>query len=495
MSAPIDLNTQRISQEALRLVPEPIARKHNVIPLGIADNTIQMAMAEESNIVALQEIAALTKMRVEPVLADAESIRRAIDRHYSSYHEIKRQFKDAAPAPEARRAMVEDISDSPVVKALDLIVGEAVKSRTSDIHIEPQESSLRIRYRIDGVLHDKMSLPISAHEPLISRIKVMANMNIADHRPQDGQFSITVRNQVVDVRVATIDVLYGEMGCLRILDKSFASRQLSDLGFFPENLKQYEDMLKSTQGMLVVAGPTGSGKTTTLYASINSLDCKSRKVITIEDPVEYRFKDICQISVNVKAGLTFSNGLRSIMRHDPNVILVGEIRDPDTAHIAAQAALTGQFVLTSVHAHDTIGALFRLEDFGIGPFLLSATLIGVVSQRMARRVCRHCRKLTKVTPFEQKAYNDELQEDKTEFWVGQGCNSCADTGYLGRVAIFEILMMDQDMRAALAAGVGADNLRAIAKKNGMISMWRDGMLKVKAGITTPTEVIRVLHLG
>ncbi|MDP2731350.1 MAG: GspE/PulE family protein [Dehalococcoidales bacterium] len=490
-----NLNTHTIQPEVLQLIPESAARKHNVIPLAILDNSLQVATAEADNVPALQELAVLSKMRISPVPADIKEIQNAIDHNYKSYHEIENQFDIISSVAKTEDGIsFADIANAPAVRALDLIISEAVKVRTSDIHIEPQEKRLRVRFRIDGVLSDMMSLHLSAHAPILSRLKIMAKMNIADRSPQDGQFSIKVRSQEIDVRVATADTIYGEMGSLRLLYKSFAARSLSQLGFLPENLKQYENILKSPYGMLLVCGPTGSGKTTTLYASINCLDSKSRKVITIEDPVEYRFKDICQMQVNKRAGLTFASGLRSIMRHDPNVIMVGEIRDAETVRIATQSALTGQLVLSSIHANDTIGCLFRLQDLGIGLFLISAVVIGIVSQRMVRCVCPHCSHLVEAPLEAQIAYRQETGEERTHFLYGKGCNACANTGYLGRVPIIEILVMNKEIRSTLLSGANADEVRSTARKLGMKSMWHDGMLKVKEGITTPTEVLfNVLH--
>ncbi|MBI2852673.1 MAG: type II/IV secretion system protein [Chloroflexi bacterium] len=492
-----DLNTYQVQPKALNLVPMAIAQKYNVIPLAIVDGVLQIGMADSRNLLALQELAAVSKMRIEPITVPASQIRQAIDHNYRAYGEIQKQFASVAPPNASTTApLAEDVSDAPVVRALDLIISEAVKSRSSDIHIEPQRDRLRVRYRIDGMLHETMSLPLTAHAPLLSRIKVMSNMDIADHRPQDGQFTIRVRNQDVDIRVATINTIYGEMGSLRILDKSFAARDLSELGFTGDTLEQYHEMLKSPFGMILVTGPTGSGKTTTLYASINSLDRKGRKVVTIEDPVEYRFPDINQIQVNPRAGITFANGLRSIMRHDPDVIMIGEIRDPDTAEIATQAALVGRLVLSSVHANDSVGALFRILDLGIGPFLISATLRCVVSQRMARRVCPRCRELAAAPLEAQVAYSKEMGEEVTQFYHGRGCNLCANTGYFGRTVISEMMIMNEELRAALLSGGDADELRRLARKSGMVTMWRDGMIKVKAGITTPAEILRsILYTG
>jgi type II secretory ATPase GspE/PulE/Tfp pilus assembly ATPase PilB-like protein len=324
----------------------------------------------------------------------------------------------------------------------------------------------------------------------------MANMNIADHRPQDGQISYKVKNQEIDMRVATIITIYGEMATLRILDKSFAVRTLTGLGFSTGTLEQYQQVLKAPMGMILVCGPTGSGKTTTLYASINSLDRTERKVITVEDPVEYRFENINQIQVNPKADITFASAVRSFMRHDPDVMMVGEIRDSDTASMAMQASLIGQLVLSSIHAKDAAGTITRLLDLGIGPFLISATLVGVLSQRMARKVCPHCRELTRVSPEALAAYFNETGDERTEFYVGRGCNACSHTGYLGRTAISEIMVINHELRTAILNNASADEIRDIAKKSGMVSMWHDGMLKAQAGITTPSEVLRnILFTG
>ncbi|MFC1908031.1 GspE/PulE family protein, partial [Chloroflexota bacterium] len=488
----VNLSTYQIEPEALRLIPESMARQYNIIPLAVTNNALQVAMVEVDDVLVLEALAAQARMRIEPAVAVADEIRQAIDRNYKAFTEIEEQLHEVAPLPEIEeeRISAEAVARAPVVRALDLLLNEAVKNRASDIHIEPAEDKLRVRYRIDGVLHDTMALPLSAHAPLISRLKILANMNIADHRPQDGQFSINVRKRKIDIRVATIYTTYGEMGALRILDKSFSALSLSEIGFLPENLKQYESMLKTPFGMILLSGPTGSGKTTSLYASVNYLDSKERNIITVEDPVEYRFPDINQIQVNPRAGLTFATGLRAIMRHDPDVILVGEIRDSETAEIAVQAALTGHLVLSSVHANETVGSLYRLLDLGVGPFLVSSALIGVAAQRMVRRVCPYCRRPVEAPPEGQIAYNEEMGEQRTEFLYGSGCNSCANTGYLGRTAVFEILVMSEETRRMLLTGATAAQIRDQAGKEGMISMWRDGMLKVKAGITTPDEVLR-----
>jgi len=366
------LRKNAIDPELLKLIPESLSRKYNAIPLEAVGNVLHVAMANPSDIIALEALATLSQMHIVTEEASAEEIVEAIDFNYQSYEEIEEQISSLpldVDAPEAG-AGLSTVTDAPVARALALIIDEAVKARASDIHFQPQEDKLQVRFRIDGALHNMITLPLMTASPLISRIKVLANMNIADHhRPQDGQFSedgqFSVRTkggQSIDIRVGMVATVYGEMAALRLLDKSRAVMSLSDLGFRSESLAKFEEMLKVPYGMILVSGPTGAGKTTTLYASVNCLDCVGRNIITIEDPVEYRFKDINQIQVNPRAGLTFASGLRSILRLDPDVVLVGEIRDAETAGIAVQSALTGHLVLSSIHANDAVGVVFRLLD-------------------------------------------------------------------------------------------------------------------------------------
>ena len=479
--------------EALQLIPEVVARRYNVIPLAISGNTLQVAMADPTDIFALEAFSALSRMRIKPIAASAKEVREAIDFNYKGYGEIEKQLSRISipsGAVEERLAITAD-TDAPLAQALNLIIEEAVKARSSDIHIEPEEDRLRVRYRIDGTLQDMMSLPLNIHLALISRIKILSDLNIADrHRAQDGQFSVEAKGRDIDIRVATSPTVNGEMAVLRLLDKSMATLGLSELGMLPDSLAKYEGMLKVPYGMILISGPTGAGKTTTLYASINSLDCMGRNIITIEDPAEYRFKDINQIQVNPQASITFATGLRSILRLDPDVIMVGEIRDAETASIAVQAALTGHLMLSSVHASDSAGVLSRLLDLGVEPFLIASAVIGVVAQRMVRRVCPDCSHLIEVPLAEQMAYEKEIGEKRTEFQYGTGCKSCAYTGYLGRTGIFEILAMSDTIRIMLSNQASSSQTRAQALKEGMVTMMNDGMRKVKAGITTPSEVLR-----
>ena len=498
----IDLRCHPVQPSALRLVPERTARGHTLIPLDIVGDSLVVAMADPTDIRAIDDIAAQAKMRVQPAVGIPAEIQEAIDLNYKAHGEIERQIGQIAPSPgpgQGAEALASGdlVAQTPIVRTVDLLIAQALKERASDIHIEPQESRVRIRYRIDGVLHDAMSLPPGTLDPLVSRVKILAKMNITDQRrPQDGQFEIRVEGREADVRAATYETAYGETVVLRILDKSLPLFTLPELGLLTEALKRYRDMLKSPFGMILVAGPTGSGKTTTLYASINQLDRNERNIVTIEDPIEYHFLDIKQTQVNPKAGITFATGLPAIMRLDPDIILVGEIRDGDTAKTAVQAALTGHLVLSSIHANDAVSAPFRLMDLGVEPYLISSALVGTVAQRMVRRICHHCREPYQPPLEERAAYDDEMGQEQANFCHGAGCNLCANTGYLGRTGVFEVLVLSEESRRLLLRGAGAGDIKAQALREGMVALRRDGMLKVKEGITTPHEVLRnVFSIG
>jgi general secretion pathway protein E len=492
----IDLKRYKVQPEALRLIPEAVARKWDLIPLHIEGDSLVVAMVDPDNLYAIEDIRACTRMEVKVLRTALMDIRGAINLHYRAMGEIEEQISfiipTAAKSMEAEERISPDlIAQAPVVRAVNLLVAQAVKDRASDIHIEPQQDYLRVRYRIDGILHDTLSLPLSVHGPLLSRVKVLADMNIAERRrPQDGHFSISMDGTDVDIRVATADTSWGEMTVLRVLDKSISVMDLPELGFLPDSLKTYQKLIQSPFGMILASGPTGSGKTTTLYASINQLDAKERNIITIEDPIEYRFANINQMQVNPQANITFASGLRATMRLDPDVILVGEIRDKETASIAIQAALTGHLVLSTVHANDAVGALFRLMDLGVEPFLITSAVVGVIAQRLVRRVCPHCRVRREVSEEERVAYEKEMGERRSKFYHGTGCNFCALTGYYGRMGAYEILVMSEEIRRLVLRGASTDEIKAQAIEEGMVTMWRDGMLKVKEGLTTPYEVLR-----
>jgi general secretion pathway protein E len=478
----IDLKKYRVQPEALRLIPEEMARKYDVIPLRIEGGSLVVAMNEPENLYTIDEIQARTRMQVRPLRAALMDVRGAINLHYRALSEVEKEIELLASA---------DVDRVPAARILDLLITGAVKDGASDIHIEPQQDRLRIRYRIDGHLHDRLSLPLNVHVPLLSRLKVLAKMDITERRrPQDGQFTISTKGRKVDLRAATANTPRGEVAVLRVLDKSISVMELLELGFLSDSLKAYQKLLQSPSGMILVSGPTGSGKTTTLYASIKQLNTEERNIVTIEDPIEYQFDDVKQIQVNPQIDLTFSTGLRVIYRLDPDVILVGEVRDVETARAVTQAALAGSLVLSSVHTKDAVGALFRLIDLGVEPFLISSAVSAVINQRLVRRVCPHCCSLREASEEERLAYEEEMGKTRTQFYYGAGCNFCANTGYLGRTGVFEVLVVSDEIKRMLVKGASAAEIRAQAVKEGMATLQHAGMQKVKEGRTTLHEVLR-----
>ncbi len=494
----IDLKRHTVQTKALELVPQEIAVRYGVTPLDVIDDELIVVMENPLDIQALEDISIRAGMRVRPAVGTREDIQKAHLLYYRASDEIERQLEQIAPEPtpisEEPRLTADMVAQNPVARVVELLIGQAIRDRASDVHIAPDSGLLRVRYRIDGVLHDALAAPLSVHGPLVSRIKVLAGMNIAERRrPQDGQFIFQENGNEIDVRVATIDTVQGEMAVLRLLDKSISLLQLEELGFLPEAMATYERLYTLPFGMILVSGPTGAGKTTTLYATVNRLDRDENNIMTIEDPIEYQFERINQIQVNKQAGITFAAGLRAIMRLDPNMILVGEIRDQETAETAVQAALTGHLVLSSIHANDAVGALYRLIDLGVEPFLVVSALGGVVAQRLVRRVCDQCCTLADVSPEERLAFEAEMGSAPARFYRGQGCNFCADTGYRGRVGVYEVLTVSESVRRLVVDGVGTDKLKEQAIAEGMVPMRRDGMLKVQQGITTPREVMRNVY--
>jgi general secretion pathway protein E len=493
----VNLGRMEIQAEALALISEQVAREHHILPVSLDGDTLTIATNEPHDFRTVNSIAALTRKRIETVIPVGMGLDEAINSNYSLRLQIEQQVSQlvALKGSESENgdaiAEIDATKQAPIVQAVEMMLAQAVRDRASDIHIEPQEDSLLVRNRIDGVLHDAVRLPLGVHTAIMTRIKVMANLNIAERRrPQDGQFSANVGSKTVDFRVGTVETAHGEMAVLRVLDKSMLLIKLPDLGMNPGVLQPFEKLLSSPFGMILVNGPTGSGKTTTLYGALQQLNANERNIMTIEDPIEYGFRGINQIQVNRQANITFPVGLRAIMRLDPDVILVGEIRDAETAITAVQAAITGHLVLSSIHANDSVSALIRLIDMGVEPFLVTSAVIGSLSQRLVRRVCPYCRQMAAVPAPEAAAFEAEMGEERAKFQVGRGCNFCSRSGFLGRVGVYELLTLSDNIRKMVMKGSSATELKEEAVQGGMIPMRLDGMQKVKDGVTVPGEVIR-----
>ena len=495
----IDLKKHRVSSDALAFLPEETARKYNVIPLDVIGGLLVLVMEDPMNIQTIDDITALIGMPIEPVMGFIDEIRDAIDRNYAGEHGGSTQFAVTPSHPELEEAELEpeqllsDGTQAPAIRALNLLILEAVRSRASDIHIEPQKDKLNIRYRIDGVLHNRMLLSLSIHDALIARLKITGGMNIAERkRPQDGQCQVNVDGRNIDIRIACAHTSNGEMAVLRIMTKSASLLKLSDLGFLPGAIEKYQQMLRLHHGMILIGGPTGSGKTTTLYASINRLDRAECNIMTIEDPIEYHLDGINQFQVNPKSGIDFVNSLRAFMRLDPDIILVGEIRDSETAKLAIQAALTGHLVFSSVHANHAVGIIYRLLDLGVSSLLISSALSGVVAQRILRRICPNCRATYEPSIEERTAYQKEMGSLPEQFYRGKGCTLCSGTGYLGQCGVFEIAAMTDETKRLLLGGAAPSEIRARLVKEGMVPLEHDALLKVSEGITTVSEVLRTV---
>ncbi|MBN2240736.1 MAG: Flp pilus assembly complex ATPase component TadA [Dehalococcoidales bacterium] len=492
----IDLKRHILQPHAMEMISEWMARKYNVVPLDVVNDTLVLVMENPEDTQAINDLTAHAGIQIQPAIGIAEDIREAIDLNYQSKGEIEDEIHRIYPSFAATGkveagAGLDITAGTPVVRAVDLLIGQAVRARASDIHFEPQSDRLRVRYRIDGIMQEFMSLPMEIHPALVSRIKILGGMNIAEQRmPQDGQISTHMEGRDIDIRAATIDSAYGEMVVLRILDKSRSLLEISQLGFLDDDLQKYREMLAIPYGLILSAGPTGSGKTTTLYASINELDRRQRNIVTIEDPIEYYFDDINQIQVNAKAGITFASGLRAMMRLDPDIILVGEMRDQDTANTGIQAALTGHLVLSSIHVNDAASAFPRLSHLGVESFYSASALVGVIAQRMVRKICPHCSVSGEVPRAENEAYEKVTGERLAEYQYGSGCNFCANTGFLGRTGVFEILRVSEQIRQMVIDGASTMDIRDQAIREGMRTMINDGMVKIREGITTPSEILR-----
>jgi type IV pilus assembly protein PilB len=494
-----DLRRYKPDPEALALISEEVARQNMAIPISLHDDGLHVAVAEPSD--SLRFL--LSEKSGHPVrllLAPMSDVTFAIDSNYRAIGGVAQLVQAFEVVEGSRKRLVEAAApvvvadDAPVVQVVDRILTQAMRDRTSDVHIEPSEDVVRVRFRIDGALKEILVLPAAMGLGLVSRIKIMAGMNIVERRrPQDGQLTTTVDGKEVDVRVATTATIWGEKCVMRILDKTRSVLRLDDLGMPADTHARYSKIVRAPFGMVLCAGPTGSGKTTTLYATLSEVNNPALNVMTIEDPVEYVFPSINQIQTNDQAGLTFATGLKSILRQDPDVILVGEIRDVETARVAVQSALTGHFVVSSLHATDAVSALHRFLDMGIESFLIASSVLAVVGQRLVRRICPSCKTRYNPTAEEMAFYEDSGGPPKSEFYIGTGCNFCSDTGYQDRIGVYELLEMTPEIRRLIVGWATQEELRSLAQKQGMRTLRTEAINLVAEDVTTVAEVIRSMY--
>lgn len=503
-----DLRKETVEQEAIGLVPYEVAERHGVFPVRREGDALILAMSNPQDVVAMDEVRIHANMRIKPVLASRSDINRAVDKYYQtdeSLYDILKHVPGDVDFEVLDRQGVGKVSisdrslkdeTSPVVRLFNLIVKDALKSRASDIHIEPEEKMVKVRYRIDGDLRAIMEVPVKLHPELAARIKILGEMDIAEKRkPQDGRLKLLYQNRKVDVRIATIPTVYGEKVEMRILDPKDLMVSLDGIGFDPPTLDRYKRHIMKPQGMVLVTGPTGSGKTTTLYATLNYIKSEKKNIVTIEDPIEYLIEGINQTQINPAKNLDFSTALRSLLRQDPNVILVGEIRDRETADISFRSSLTGHIVFSTLHTNSAIGAIPRLLDIGLEPYLIASSLLTVVAQRLVKKICPSCKVAYEPDPAEIERYRPHLEAAGTRtFYRGKGCEACGFTGFLGRMPIFEVLDVSDQIKALISRGAQEDEILLAARREGFQSLSQAAIRKVIDGVTTFEELARVVVL-
>ena len=499
----VDLNRVQLDQKIIRLIPADLAIKHLVLPLRRVGRTLTVAMANPADTRAIEDLRFVTRFDIEPVIVGEYTLRKHIERYYETsddrlseiLNEIAEEeveVVDEADEEVSVAALQAQIDDAPVVKLINGLLTDAVLRGASDIHIEPYENEIRVRYRIDGALREVMKPPLKMKAALTSRIKILANLNIAERRvPQDGRIKLKVKNKVVDFRVSTLPVIFGEKIVLRILDKGNLTLDLEKFGMEPKALQDFLGAISNPYGMVLVTGPTGSGKTTTLYSALSRINTEEINIMTAEDPVEYNLHGINQVQVRNEIGMTFAAALKAFLRQDPNVIMVGEIRDIETGSIAIKAALTGHLVLSTLHTNDAPSTITRLIDMGLEPFNVAAALNLVTAQRLVRRICPACKEeVTYSEEFLLAARIDPDQVKSMKFYKGRGCEQCGGTGYKGRQGLYEVMAMSPEIRRMIMQNASTDELRAQAIKEGMLTLRMDGLIKVARGITTLEEVIK-----
>lgn len=472
------------------LIPKATAKRNLLVPLKREGDRLFVAMADPMDFFAIDDLRLSTGFQIETAIATKDDIIRTIHKYYEDSEGLDEFFQEQITDDNTQQKTITD-EDSPIVRLVNQMLSDAVAMKASDIHIDPQETKIVVRYRVDGILRVERLLPKYLQSVLIARIKIMSNLDITEHRvPQDGRIQLHIDLHSVDIRVSILPTIYGEKIVLRILDLSSAISDIEQLGFNKINLKRFIQLIERPTGIVLITGPTGSGKSSTLYAALNWLNSEEVNIITVEDPVEYQIEGVNQVQVNPNVGMTFAAGLRSILRQDPNIIMVGEIRDKETAEIAIRASLTGHLVLSTLHTNDSISSITRLIDMGIEPFLVAASVTGILAQRLVRRVCRDCMETYVPTKREIEIFAKRgMKVDKLV--RGRGCSSCNMTGYKGRMAIHELLVVDDDIRKAILNDESFDKLRQIAIRNKTVFLIDDGLYKVKQGLTTLEEILRV----
>ncbi|MFN8606610.1 MAG: ATPase, T2SS/T4P/T4SS family [Vulcanimicrobiota bacterium] len=506
----VDLDSLTLDSELARLVPEHLAKRYQVFPVSQSGNRLTLAMADPMNVIAVDDIRLVTGFEIETLIAPEAAIERTLGKVYGST-DLATTFEDEVKGlsgtdvqkifgeqESEEEISLEDLQkrmeEAPIVRMVNLIISQAIVDKASDIHIEPEARAVRVRYRVDGVLHEVMTTPKHIQAPMVSRLKIMASMDIAERRvPLDGKIHLTHEGKEYDLRVSTIPTVHGEKTVMRILDKNSVQLGLNKLGFQQENLLLWESLVEKPYGMLLVTGPTGSGKSTTLYSCLNKLNQGERNLTTVEDPVEYQIAGINQVQTNNKAGLNFATALRSFLRQDPDILMVGEIRDGETAKIAVEAALTGHLVLSTLHTNDACGAISRLTEMGVEPFLVSSALVGVLAQRLARQICPNCKESYRPLPDSlRKLGLTVYAENDINFYRGRGCEHCKTTGYRGRSGIHEILTITDRVRGLILNNASSAELRQAAIEDGMRTMQYDAIQKVLSGATSLEECLRVI---
>ncbi len=498
----VNIKRRQLNPAVVRLVPEYLAQKYKVIPIGRENNRITLAMADPLNVLAIDDVRITTGCDIEPAIASESEIEHAISAFYGNGdldlladestedngHELDDNGIDH---------LREIVEDAPVVKLVNSLITQAVAARASDIHVEPREKELHVRYRVDGVLTEVTQFPKKMKAPIVSRLKIMADLDIAERRvPQDGRIQMRIDNKEIDFRVSTLPTIFGEKVVLRILDKSRGLLKLEELGMLPDILKKFRTVITHPYGIILVTGPTGSGKTTTLYSVLSDLNSPGKNIVTLEDPVEYTLPRVNQVQLNTKAGLTFAGGLRSVLRQDPDIIMVGEIRDAETAKIAIQSAMTGHLVLSTLHTNTAASTLTRLVEMGIEPFLVASSVVGIVAQRLVRRLCPHCKDPYEPSPaLVEKLGIQPIDHGKTVFYQPQGCPACGNTGFHDRIAIQEVMFIGSAIRDLVTKKATADAIEASAIQEGMLTLREDGLRKVVLGFTSLEEVMRTVFIG